>query len=319
MSGLGFLLWVRAHATPWLDAIMGGISYLGTEYFYLPALCFLYWCIDAAGTLRLFVLFLCSFYLRDAVKEIARVPRPFQVHPQLQARFTETAEGFAFPSGHAVDSTVFWGYLAISMRKRWLYVVAPAMVVLIGFSRLYLGLHWPRDVLWGLVFGLVILGLGYVLIRLLAGVPIRARFPATLVLLLVPLLLFLLLPSHGGAQSMGALFGAGLGYLLERQYVRFRVRGPAWQQLLKTTIGLAGAFLLLFGLRALFEPLLPSISTVSLVPESTPPAFRGFLYGRGYESLTFVRYTLVGLWATLVAPALFRLFFGREEESRAAV
>ncbi len=319
MAGLALLLWLRAHATPWLDAAMGAITYLGSEYFYLAALCILYWCVDASGTLRLFILFLASNYLNAAVKEITALPRPFQVYPELGARFTETANDYAFPSGHAQSATVFWGYLAMVVRRRWLYVLAPIVVLLIAFSRLYLGLHWLRDVLGGLLFGLVLLGCTYVLLRALAGTRADARFPASLVFCLLPLVFYLLFPSHEGAQTMGAAFGALLGYFLERRYVRFRVGGPAWQQALKLLIGLVGAFLLLLGLRALFAPLTPAVSAVRVRPGMAPPLARGFLYGRGAELFTFLRYALVGAWATLGAPALFRLFFGEEDSPRASV
>ncbi|MGB9606686.1 MAG: phosphatase PAP2 family protein, partial [Bryobacteraceae bacterium] len=244
MGGLQLLFWLRAHATPWLDALMGGITYLGSEYFYLAALCILYWCVSAEGTLRLFLLFLGSGYLNAAVKEITALPRPFQVHPELGARFTETAADYAFPSGHAQSATVFWGCLAMVVRRRWLYILAPVVVLLIAFSRLYLGLHWLGDVLAGLLFGLVLLGCAYVLLRALAGTRTEACFPASLVFCLLPLAFFLLFPSHEGAQTMGAIFGALFGYLFERRYIRFRTGGPWWQQVLKVLIGLAGAFLI---------------------------------------------------------------------------
>lgn len=315
MNELGVLLWVQSWATPWLDAVMGAITYLGSEYFFLAALGFLYWCVDVKGTLQFFIVLLSSVFLNSAVKELAGLPRPFQAYPdRIDAAHVYTAEGYAFPSGHAQNSTVFWGYLALSFRKRWLYIAAPVLIALVAFSRVYLRVHWPRDVLWGIVFGLVILGCSYVLLRLLAGTPVQAQFPSTLLLCLIPILLFLLFPSHGGAQSMGVILGASLGYILERRYVCFATRRPLWQQVLKLVIGLAGAFILLFGLRALFDPLLPSVEGIRLSTEAHPPAFRGFLHGRGYESLTFVRYALVGLWSTLIAPAIFRYLFGAEEE-----
>ncbi len=320
MSALDFLLWLQGWSRPWLDTVMGVITYLGSEYFYIAALGLLYWCVDVRGTMRLFVIFLSSTYLGAAIKEITGLPRPFQAHPDLiQGRFTEVAGGLAFPSSHAMDSTVFWGYLMMVLRKRWLYIVGPILVVLISFSRLYLGVHWPRDVIGGIFLGLIVLGCSYVLLRLLAGEPLRVRFPSSLLLALVPLFFFLLFPSHSGAQSMGVLTGVILGYLLEQRYIRFAVRRPLWQQSLKVLIGLAGAFVLLFGLKALFEPLLPSVGDLRADGGVPPVPGRGFLAGRGYESLTFIRYALVALWATLVAPALFGWLFGREEASDAPV
>jgi membrane-associated phospholipid phosphatase len=315
---LNILLWLQSLATWWLDWIMGGITYLGSEYFYLAALCLLYWCVEVRGTLRLFVVFMSSVYLGGAIKELVGALRPFQAYPNLiHARFVETAPDPSFPSAHAMDSVIFWGYLCLVFRKRWLYIITPILVVLIALSRLYLGLHWPLDVLGGLVLGLLVLGFAYLILRLLAGTPIQARFPVTLLLCLAPLLFFVLLPSHGGAQTMGVLFGCILGYQLERRYISFPVRLPAWKQAIKLVLGLAGAIAILVGLGGVLSPLAVTPEVVRNIPgEATSmPAWGGFLYGWGNELPVLLHYTLVGLWCTLAAPGLFRLIFGKEKQS----
>ncbi len=320
MGGLDILIGLRQHAMPWLDLIMGGITYLGSNYFYLAALAFFYWCVDVAGTMRLFVLLLVSVYFHEALKVVTAVERPIEIlrsllPPSQQPRFTETAEGFSFPSGHAQDAIVFWGYLAIAFRKRWLAVAVPLVVLLIAFSRLYLGLHWPLDVLGGMALGLLILWFGYVILRLLAGMPVRARFPATLVLALLPPAFYLLFPAHYVAVSMGALCGAILGHIVERRCIRFRVRLPFWQQALKVVIGLAGALLILVGVKMLLPAPPPAESWVEGVVPSGMAGFGDLLLA---ELPTFGLYALVGVWCTLLAPAVFCFFFGREEESDAA-
>jgi len=313
MTELDFLLWLQSFATPWLDTLMGAITQLGNEYFYMAALCFLYWCVDVKATLRLFVLFLTGVYIGGAIKVLTSELRPFQVRPDLiHARFTSTAEDASFPSAHALNSTVFWGYLCTLVRRRWFYIVAPIVVLLVGFSRLYLGLHWPRDVFWGLILGLVILGIGYAIFRLLDVMPMQAKFPVTLVVCLVPLALFALLPSHSSAQSMGVLFGAALGHLLERQYVHFAVRRAWWQQVLKLVIGLAGAALLLLGLRGILAPLQTSVDFILVTPETNLPDTSNRLVEWASETPVLLRYALVGLWGTLGAPAIFRLLFGKD-------
>lgn len=318
MSGIDFLLWLRDHAVPWLDTVMGAITYLGTQYFYVAAFCFLYWCVDIAVATQLFVLVLSSVYVRSAVKEITAVPRPFNVDAALssKARFTETATDYALPSGHAVDAVVFWGYLSIVFRRRWLYILTPIVVLSIAFSRLYLGLHWPRDVLVGLLLGLVLLACGYVLIRFFADAPLRAGFRAQLLLSLLPLLFFLLFPSHTAAQSMGVLLGALPGHFLERRYIRFAVRRPVWQQAIKLLIGLGGALGLLIGL----GKLLPSINAGPEIVPVWGPASSGAPWGPlsrwSAEGWTLLRYALVGLWSTLAAPAIFSRLLGREGETK---
>jgi len=310
---LDILLWLQSLATPWLDAIFGAITKLGSEYLYLAAMCFLYWCVEVRGALRLFVLFFLTVYLGATIKECTARLRPFQEYPTLiQPRFTETAGDMSFPSAHTLHSTVFWGYLAMVVRRRWLYILAPILVVLIGFSRLYLGLHWPTDVLGGLLLGLVVLGFAYVTLRLLASMPIRARFPVTLVLAVVPLFFYALFPTHSGAQSMGVLFGATVGHLVERQYIHFPVRRAWWQQALKLIIGLSGALLLMLGLSSVLAPWQTSIDAIRVTAGANPPILGRGLADWAGEIPTLVRYALVALWCTFVAPAIFRVLFGRD-------
>lgn len=326
MDWLDILLWFREHTTPWLDGLMGAITYLGSEYFYLGLLCLVYWCIDVALALRLFFLFLASAYLNDAVKWIAAARRPFDLAGldpasglyartrSLAARIPQwlqdTAPGYSFPSGHAQNAAVVWGYLALAVRRRWLYILAPLVALPVAFSRIYLGLHWPPDVLGGILFGLVIAVYGYGTLRLLAGMPLRARFPVTLLFCLVPIAFFALFPSHAGGQTMGTLFGALLGYLLERRYIRFAVRRPWWQQVLKMAIGLGVALGLMIGLSTFLKPFDVTAQPTVVGAVAQPP--EGFLSIWGQEIPTFVRYALVGLWCTLGAPALFRFLFGAE-------
>ena len=118
---------------------------------------------------------------------------------------------------------------------------------------------------------------------------------------------------------MGVIFGAALGYPVERHYIHFATRRPIWQQALKLLIGLTGAFLLLFGLKALLKPLIP-VPLQSFPVNGSPPVLGSETFVEHWiEALTFFRYTMIGLWATLIAPAIFRLLFGREEADDAAV
>lgn len=320
MNSLDLLLWLQGLAAPWQDTLMGGLTYLGSEYFYLAALGFLYWCVDAGGTMRLFVILLFSTYLNSVLKELVGSPRPFQAHPELiWPRSTETAwDTPAFPSNHAQGSTIFWGYLCITLQKRWLYVLAPIAVLTISLSRLYLGLHWPVDVVGGIALGLILLGFSYLLLRLLAGAPLQARFPQTLVLALVPLMFFLIFPWKQAALTMGVLLGGMSGRQIERRYVRFRVRGALWQQAIKLLIGLGGTLLLLFGLNALLAPTAP-VEQAGAAAGPVILSQGGFWQDRWAESPRFGQSIVIGLWATLIAPAIFRLLFGPEEEGHAAV
>jgi undecaprenyl-diphosphatase len=102
---------------------------------------------------------LLTLVLRQILKELFHRHRP-----ELWATISENS--YSFPSGHALGSVIIYGVLVYGMvqaRPRWspiLWGSYGMLVAVIGFSRLYLGLHWPTDVLGGWVFGaMALLGL----------------------------------------------------------------------------------------------------------------------------------------------------------------
>lgn len=98
---------------------------------------------------------LFTLLLRTVLKEIFHRPRP-ELWPT-------TPDGYSFPSGHALGSVIIYGlllYLLGRVHPRWrpaLWTFYLGLVIAIGLSRLYLGMHWPTDVLGGWVIGAVIL------------------------------------------------------------------------------------------------------------------------------------------------------------------
>jgi undecaprenyl-diphosphatase len=98
-----------------------------------------------------------NVFLKDAFDS----PRPVAD----LVRITEQADGFGFPSGHAMGAIVFYGavfYLAAQLvRRRGLRLAvqgfAVLMVLATGFGRVYTGAHWPSDVLGGYLWGLLLL------------------------------------------------------------------------------------------------------------------------------------------------------------------
>jgi undecaprenyl-diphosphatase len=146
---------VHGWASPLFTASMLAITCLGSEWFLAPVGAILVWHWAATGrrrtAVRLAVFTLGAEGLAQLLKLALRRPRPpvfFGLSP---------AETYSFPSGHAFVATVFYGLLASAItagepspRKR-AAVAAMALLLslLIGFSRVYLGYHYPSDVLGG--------------------------------------------------------------------------------------------------------------------------------------------------------------------------
>ena len=279
--GLEVIRAVQTMGGPALDAIFEAITFLGNEEFYLILLPLVLWCVDGRAAVRLFLVFVPSAYLNAALKDLFCHPRPFVMDPTVQR---SAAEGYCTPSGHSQGAVVVWGTLAAYFRERWLWVVAVALSLLIGFSRVYLGVHFPHSVLAGWAIGAGIVALYVWLERPISAWLSEARRAAQLAIAIVlPLGLLALHPTPDTAVTMGSLMGAGAGVALARRWVRYGTGGPFWRRGLRFLIGVAGVILLYVGLKVVFP-------------------------GEGeamYFALRTIRYAMVGLWSTLGAPWLF--------------
>jgi undecaprenyl-diphosphatase len=153
-----FLLALHAYSSPWLDAAFRLSHDLGTLYWFAPlvALVVLFHRRRGErGAARLWLLLgLTTYLLQDGLKRLVARPRP-QLWPWLVA-----VDPHSFPSGHALASATFYPLLAYDLTRRhsaWVRAVAVGAAVLmglwIGFGRLYLGVHWPTDVLAGWALG----------------------------------------------------------------------------------------------------------------------------------------------------------------------
>lgn len=300
----------------WLLPFMRFFSFLGQEECYMLVIPLIYWTADAALGLRLFVMLILSNAVNVFLKWAFHLPRPYWVERRVIAWGHETS--FGLPSGHAQNAAGVYGLFAFVVQRRLLRFLIAFGIFLIGFSRLYLGVHYLRDVLAGWAIGLVLL---LCILRVEEGVVIWAKeqtlkrilfylFVSSLFLLfflLVFLQVFRGIPlpqswvdnalyqwPHGpiapyAPESAATLAGTWLGAFggavwFYRRYGGFRADGAMKQKILRYLVGMAGLFILWAGLRALFPS---SVNFVGM-------------------ALRFLRYALVGLWTTALAPLVFR-------------
>jgi len=147
---LVFILWLQSLGT-WLATPMEFFSFLGTEEFYMILIPALYWCVDSTIGLRVGMILMLSTTFDHYLKMAFHGPRPYWVEPKLHAYAAETS--FGIPSGHSMNAASVWGLVASVFRSRWIKIPAVALIFLIGLSRLYLAVHFVRDVLTGWLLG----------------------------------------------------------------------------------------------------------------------------------------------------------------------
>ncbi len=151
-----FLLWIQEFVRQdWLSPLAAFYTTLGNSGVLWIALCLvllLFPKTRRAGIAGLLAL-LCSLLVTNGIlKNIARRVRPWLLFEELRPLVYE-GDPNSFPSGHtsaAFAAAVAWAY---TLPKRWLRVAGVVMAVLMGLSRLYVGVHFPVDVLCGVLVG----------------------------------------------------------------------------------------------------------------------------------------------------------------------
>ncbi|HPE94111.1 MAG TPA: phosphatase PAP2 family protein [Sphaerochaeta sp.] len=285
-------------ANPTLDFLANIASAVGEQTFVIAIILYIFYNYDKKKGFGLFTSVLFAVLGMGILKAIVRAPRPFQVLESIGGKRLETATGYSFPSGHTTTGSAFYTALALTFKKRSVSIFCAVMMVLVGLSRLYLGVHWPIDVFAGLLLGVTV---SFVVSRYLNALyddkqkRIRlSMWIGSLSLVagaITAILLNLSLIDEVAFTDLMKVFALGgggyLGFVLESKKVGFIVEEKRSKQILRYLLGLIG-ILVFMGAKA-------------VIPES--------LYALG----AFLRYTMVGLWATGLYPLIgknLRLFAG---------
>jgi membrane-associated phospholipid phosphatase len=291
--GLNFIIMIQKINTPLLDSFFRAITLLGDELFYLLLFPFLLWCVDFYLGIRVGIIFLLSVYVNTGVKEIFQQPRPFDLLPEIQKVY---ASGYGFPSGHAQSSLVVWGSIAYWKKQTWIRNLSVLLILLIGFSRIYLGVHFPTDILGGWLFGGLILCLSYFIFLKIKLDFIQGNMIFKIIgIALFPVILLQIQSSPDIISSVAALTGVGYGLLFFHSFIEGIRLGNWLQRLISFLVGIIGMGILYLGLK--------------LILPSEGQSF--------YQLSRFFRYLLLGIWISFGAPWLFiRMGLARQVEKK---
>ncbi len=287
--GLGVVRGAQSVASPALTAFMKAVSFSGTEYCLLVLLPFIYWCVDKRRALRIGIIVFLSTAINLRLKLVFAQPRPYDLDPSVAMSREVT---FGLPSNHAQTAAVLWGTAAPLFRRPWGPILAIVLPLLVGVSRIYLGVHFPTDVLagWALGAGIVVLDrlFGDKVELFVAGLEDRLALALATAVALAMNVLYL-----KDTSLSGAFFGLAAGAILARKRMPFSVSGAPVKRALRFLFGLA---------------------TVAIV-YALPKLLLAGLEAGGPPLVRFLRYALLGAWVSAGAPWLFiKLRLAEREE-----
>ncbi len=256
--GLDVVIWLQANGNPLFDLLARLLHEAGSTLFYIILLTLIYWSVDRDLGLRLAAALIVAVVTTEALKALLMTPRPHLAYPDRVMALVEQG-GYGIPSGHVLQATVLWGVVALWARRRAVTVAVGLYVLLLAWSRMYAGVHYPQDVVAGLLFGGVTLWLFH---RFYADGQARwaaLDWPvqAVIVALSSGLAFLVTAGSEDGQAITGVTLGAGLGLVWAGRRLGFSAGGSTGQRAWRFLGGLLLTLLVYFGLSALFEPMEP--------------------------------------------------------------
>lgn len=268
---LKIIYFVQQFATPFLDNFFQAVTMLGEELFYILIFCGIYWCYNKKFGSVFILTFLFGDCVNAGVKDLLHMQRPIGMENVRTLR-EHTATGYAFPSGHTQAATTFFYFLINKAKRWWMTALGIIFILLVGLSRIYLGVHWPKDVLVAFILAVIVVCIGMQLFE-------EFKINTAMIFIALCNVLLIFFTSKGYVVSAALFTGGLIGIYLERKYIAYENKSSLIQNILKYVIGLVVLLVIKEGVKMI----LPSCCVVD-----------------------YLRYFLIGFWTSFGAMALFK-------------
>ena len=298
-----FLYFLRDIGNPVFDFIFETVTHLGEETVFLVISIIFFWCVNKREGYYILLTGLLGTLFNQAAKLACRVPRPWVIDPEFQPIGNSKIEatGYSFPSGHTQNIAATLGCVAAyNRKKRWVVAVSITVIALVAFSRMYLGVHTPLDVLTSLAISALLVMLMRPWFE--TEEKFNKAYPKIVIISVAASFLFLAFvlavssdasvdPEnyHSALKNACTLLGCTVGlvlvFVVDTMFINFDTKAKWYAQIIKAVIGFLIVLLIKSGL-------------------SSPLTA---LFGNEYVA-RIVRYFLIVAFAGAVWPLTFKWF-----------
>jgi len=271
---LEIIKFIQQIANPFWDMFFTIVSILGEEFFLIALLGLIYWCVDKKLGYKVGFLYVLNAPLNFILKAAFNAPRPIGSEG-IRTIYEGTATGSSFPSGHSQLGGGLFYFLFNNSKQKILKTLFLIISVLIPISRLYLGVHFPIDVVVGFALGVMMVYLsGWIFEKLYENHTVWMLLFAA-----PPLAYCLITGNQDGFKMTGLIIAFVIGLVIEKRYINFSVQAKPVAQVIKYACGVAAVLALRSGLKA-------------VLPVNV---WSGF-----------IRYFIIGIFVTVVYPYIIK-------------
>lgn len=290
---INLMIWLQGALGSKMASLGSFLTLFGEEIMLIAILGFLYWSYDKKIGKFVGINIAVALVWNPLIKNIFIRRRPYFDTPEIKCLkpvskegdiYDIAVQGYSFPSGHTMNATTAYGTIAYRLKKKWAWTVAVILSFIVGFSRVYLGNHFPTDVLVGWIMGAIIV----LLVSFLQNkIKNKLIFYGLLIVTSFPGMFYC--TSDDYFTAFGLLIGVVLGILFEEKFVNFEsTRNPV-----RMVLRVLGGGLIYLGLNAVLK--LPFGS--DFLSSGTLPA----------HIVRVIRYTIVLFVDIGVYPMLFKV------------
>lgn len=258
------------------------VSYLGTGIFLFGFLLAIFYLVDKEKAKKIGLITCISLLFNNFLKNLFQAKRPFEFEQGKHLRkLTESldgATGTSFPSGHVQNLTALATITSLTFKKKWITITSIILIILVAISRLYLGVHFPGDVVIGIFLGFSITVLAYYLYERSTKWYHKYFLTLASIIMVIPTLILQI--NNPVSADIFKSFGFALGFtismIIDEKYLHYNQEISFKNKLIHFIIALSAA-----GILYLTKLVLPS----------------GNLFG-------LFRYMLVSLGGFLIVPLI---------------
>ncbi len=222
-----FLQDLRLSAPDFITGIMLFISsplvYVALPFAFAS---FFLWCADRKKGEWILMNLATGMFISHFLKDVFRNPRPWVADERIEPeeRALKGAGGYSTPSGHSVNAVTGFGSVLMLVRNRSAAIGLTILMLMIMFSRLFLGVHSLFDVIVSVILAAILMAVNWILVcKASEGMNDQVTVIYAL-MFIIPILIWLMMPSdHPDILKYGGfMIGSIIGRHIGRGYIDYR-------------------------------------------------------------------------------------------------